>query len=79
MSKGPKSHHVVPNPSGGWDVKRGGASRASTHHNTKREAIDRGRDISRNQNSEFRIHNRDGKIARSDSHGNDPCPPKDRK
>ena len=25
MSKGPKSHHVVPNPSGGWDVKRGGA------------------------------------------------------
>ncbi|GGD84211.1 DUF2188 domain-containing protein [Citromicrobium bathyomarinum] len=79
MSKGPKSHHVVPNPSGGWDVKRGGASRASTHHDTKREAIDRGRDISRNQNSEFRIHNRDGKIARSDSHGNDPCPPKDRK
>ena len=79
MSKGPKSRHVVPNPSGGWDVKRGGASRASTHHDTKREAIDRGRDISRNQNSEFRIHNRDGKIARSDSHGNDPCPPKDRK
>ena len=79
MSKGPKSHHVVPDPSGGWDVKRGGASRASTHHDTKREAIDRGRDISRNQNSEFRIHNRDGKIARSDSHGNDPCPPKDRK
>jgi hypothetical protein len=79
MSKGPKSHHVVPNPSGGWYVKRGGASRASTHHDTKREAIDRGRDISRNQNSEFRIHNRDGKIARSDSHGNDPCPPKDRK
>lgn len=79
MSKGPKSHHVVPNPSGGWDVKRGGASRASTHHDTKREAIDRGRKISRNQNSEFRIHNRDGKIARSDSHGNDPCPPKDRK
>ena len=79
MSKGPKSPLVVPNPSGGWDVKRGGASRASTHHDTKREAIDRGRDISRNQNSEFRIHNRDGKIARSDSHGNDPCPPKDRK
>lgn len=79
MNKGPKSHHVVPNPGGGWDVKRGGASRASTHHDTKREAIDRGREISRNQNTEFRIHNRDGKIARSDSHGNDPCPPKDRK
>ena len=79
MSKDPKSHHIVPNPEGGWDVKRGGASRASSHHDTKREAIDRGREISRNQRTEFRIHNKDGRIARSDSHGNDPCPPKDKK
>ncbi|WP_421837555.1 DUF2188 domain-containing protein [Novosphingobium sp.] len=49
MGKGPKSHHVVPNPNGGWDVKRGGAGRASVHADTKREAIDRGREISRNQ------------------------------
>ena len=41
MGKGPKSHHVVPNPQGGWDVKRGGAGRASSHHGTKQEAIDR--------------------------------------
>lgn len=79
MSKGPKTHHVVPNPDGGWDVKKGGASRASSHHDTKRDAIDRGREISRNQSTEFRIHNKDGKIARSDSHGNDPYPPKDQK
>ena len=76
MSKRPKTHHVVPNTSGGWDVKRGGASRASSHHDTKREAIDRGREISRNQGSEFRIHNKDGRIAKSDSHGGDPYPPK---
>ncbi|MEQ9145540.1 MAG: DUF2188 domain-containing protein [Parvibaculaceae bacterium] len=76
MGKGPKSHHVVPNPQGGWDVKRGGAGRASSHHGTKQEAIDRGREISRNQKSELRIHNQDGRIARSDSHGNDPFPPK---
>lgn len=76
MPKGPKSHHVVPNPHGGWDVKRGGASRASTHHETKQEAVDRGREISRNQGTEFRIHNRDGRIASSDSHGNDPNPAK---
>ena len=25
MSKGPKTHHVVPNPQGGWNVKRGGS------------------------------------------------------
>ena len=76
MSKGPKTHHVVPNPEGGWDVKRGGAERASSHHGTKEAAIDRGREISRNQQTEFRIHNKDGKIADSDSHGRDPHPPK---
>lgn len=76
MSKKPETHHVVPNPDGGWDVKRGGASRASSHHDTKRAAVDRGREISRNQGTEFRIHNRDGRIADSDSHGGDPFPPK---
>lgn len=76
MRRGLKTHHVVPNPKGGWDVKRGGATRASSHHDTKRDAIDSGRVISRNQNSELRIHNRDGRIARSHSHGGDPYPPK---
>ena len=76
MLKGPKTHHVVPNRKGGWNVKRGGASRASSHHGTKQDAIDRGRAISRNQNTELRIHNRDGRIAGSDSHGGDPHPPK---
>ena len=76
MRRGLETHHVVPNPKDGWDVKRGGAARASSHHNTKRDAIDHGRAISRNQHTELRIHNRDGRIAGSDSHGNDPFPPK---
>lgn len=76
MSKGRDSHHVVPNQVGGWDVKRGGGSRSSGHFDTKREAVDRGREISRNQQTEFVVHNRDGKIASSDSHGNDPNPPR---
>lgn len=74
--RGPKTHHIVPNPNGGWDVKRGGANRASSHHQTKQAATDAGRVISRNQATELRIHNRNGRIARSDSHGNDPVPPK---
>jgi len=74
-----KTHHVVPAPQGGWNVKRGGGSRSSAHFDRKQDAIDRGREISRNQGSELVIHNQDGKISRSDSHGNDPCPPKDRK
>lgn len=76
MAKGPKSHHVVPNPSGGWDVKRGGAQRATSHHETKQQAIDSGRSVSRNQSTELRIHNKDGRIASSDSHGGDPHPPR---
>lgn len=76
MAKGSKTHHVVPNPKGGWDVKRGGADRASGHFDKKQDAIDAGREISRNQGTELKIHNRDGKISQSDSHGNDPNPPK---
>lgn len=79
MSKKTDSHHIVPKPDGGWDIKRGGAVRASGHFNTKQEAVDRGREISRNQGTELRIHNRDGRIVRSDSHGHDPCPPKDKR
>lgn len=73
--RGPDTHHVVPNPDGGWDVRRGGAIRAFVHRDTKQEAVDRARTISRNQQTELRIHNKDGRISRSDSHGNDPNPP----
>lgn len=74
-----KEHHVVPNPNGGWDVKRENAKRASGHYETKQEAMDAGRRMSVNQGTELISHRRDGVIQGSDSHGNDPCPPKDRK
>ena len=76
MAKGPKTHHVVPSREGGWEVKRGGAQRASSHHDTKQQAIDSARQVSQNQGTELRIHNKDGRIASSDSHGHDPYPPK---
>ena len=72
------THHVVHNPNGGGDVKRGGGQRASAHVDTKVEAEKIGREISKNQGTEFIVHGLDGKIQRSDSHGNDPCPPKDK-
>lgn len=71
-----KEHHVVPNANGGWDVKKSNSERASAHTETKAEAIMVAREISRNQKSELIIHNKDGKISQSDSHGNDPFPPK---
>lgn len=73
------SHHVVHNTNGGWDVRKSGSKRSSFHASTKQEAVARGRSISRNQSSELVIHGLNGRIQRSDSHGNDPCPPRDRK
>lgn len=65
-------HHVVPNPNGGWDIERNGAKRVSGHFDTKQEAVDRAREISRNQGTELLIHNKDGRIGEKDSHGSDP-------
>ncbi|MCD9537715.1 DUF2188 domain-containing protein [Photobacterium carnosum] len=71
-----KSTHVVLNSDGGWDIKQSGGQRSSGHFETKQKAVDRARTISLNQESELVIHNKDGKIAGKDSHGNDPYPPK---
>lgn len=70
------SHHVVPNPDGGWDVKRNGAEKASRHFERKQDAVDAGREISINQKTELFIHGKNCRIQDRDSHGNDPCPPK---
>lgn len=78
MRKGPETHHVVPNPNGGWDVKRDGGERSSKHFDRKSDAVNWGREVIRHQETEFRIHNRSGRISKSDSHGNDPNPPKDK-
>lgn len=69
------NQHVVPRGTK-WAVKGEGNSRATILTNTKQEAIDKAREISKNQGTELVIHNRDGKISKKDSHGNDTCPPK---
>lgn len=73
-----KTTHVVPDSDGGWNIKQGGGHRSSAHFDRKQDAVDRARDISRNIGSELIIHNKDGRISQCDSHGPDPCPPKDR-
>ena len=75
MSK--NTHHVVPAPKGGWNVRKGGSDRASKHFENKEEAVNWARQVSITQKSELVIHKRDGTIQRKDSHGNDPLPPKD--
>ena len=70
------THRVMPHPDG-WQVKRDGDSRPSHITDRQADAIDIAREISRNQGTELQIHGRDGRIRRSDSHGNDPFPPRD--
>lgn len=82
VAKGNERRHVVANPKGGWDVKKPGSSRASTHADTQQEAVTRARDIVRNQGGgEVRIHGRDGKIRDSDTiaPGKDPNPRRDKR
>lgn len=77
-----KNRHVVPNPEGGWDVKKPGGERASSHHATQSAAEQRAREIVRNLGGgEVRTHGRDGRIRDSDTvpKGNDPNPPRDRR
>lgn len=69
-----KNQHITPHPDGGWQVKGEGNSRATVRTSTQKEAIDIGREISRNQESELVIHRPDGTIRDKDSRLNiKPC------
>lgn len=57
-------------------MKRGGGQKSSHHTDTKAEAEKIGKEISKNQGTEFIIHGKDGKNQRKDSHGNDGFPPR---
>lgn len=77
MSKG-KNQHVVSHPDG-WAVKGEGNQKATRVFDTQAEAIGLAESIARNQQSDTKIHGRDGKIRAGNSYGNDPFPPKDKK
>jgi hypothetical protein len=50
-----KNYHVVPADPGGWSVKREGADRASSHHDTQADAINAGKQLAQNSGGELRI------------------------
>lgn len=77
MAKPGHRWHVVP-ADGEWAVKRDDAERASSKHQTQKEAIDAAKEIARNQGGgEVAIHRKDGPIRDVDTVGgaNDPHPP----
>jgi hypothetical protein len=78
MAKNPNTRSVVPSRDGGWDVKKPGAFRASAHYDRQQDAIDRGRQILKNDGGgELITHGKDGQIRAKDTiaPGNDPYPP----
>lgn len=77
MSKG-KNQHVVPHPDG-WAVKGAGNSKATKVTATQAEAIQIAQDIARNQQSDTKIHGKNGQIRAGNSYGNYPHPPTDKK
>lgn len=69
MAKG-RNQHVVPRGKD-WAVVGEGSSRASSIERTQGKAIEKAREIARNQESELLIHGRNGQIRERDSHGHD--------
>ena len=63
-----KSNHVVPSKSEGWSVKKSGSTRASKNFDTKNEAIQYGRQLSRNEHTELYIHKKNGMIQERNSY-----------
>ncbi|MCA9472933.1 MAG: DUF2188 domain-containing protein [Nitrospirales bacterium] len=71
--------HVVPHSDFGWATRREGSANVSSRHRTQGAAIDKARGTAKEDRVEVVIHRPDGRIRDSDSYGNDPNPPKDRK
>ncbi|WP_198140846.1 DUF2188 domain-containing protein [Nitrosospira sp. NpAV] len=73
-----KDIHVVPHKDG-WATKKEGARRVGVTADTQKQAIERAREQAKREHVEVVIHGRNNKIRDSDSYGNDPNPPKDKK
>jgi uncharacterized protein YdaT len=74
-----KNVHVTHRKDGSWAVVREKSERASSLHDTQREAIEAGREIARNNRAELVIHDKENRIRDKDSYGHDPNPPRDTK
>lgn len=70
MSKG-KNQHITVHPDG-WQVIGAGNSKATAVTNTQQEAIEIGKTIAKNQQSELLIHGKNGQIREKNSYGDDP-------
>jgi len=74
MAKG-KTYDVSPGDEG-WGVKARGASRASGRFDTKAEAVQRGRELAKDQQGRLVIRKQDGTVQEERTYTKkDPYPP----
>ena len=71
-----KNVSVGPSGTGRWNVSVGGAKQSS--HQKQATAIDKGKAIAKELETDLTIRGRDGKIRSKDSYGPDKNPPKDK-
>jgi uncharacterized protein YdaT len=70
--------HVVPHGNQ-WATRKEGAGRVGKVTDTQKDAIQKAREQATRENVEVVIHRKGGSIRDSDSYGNDPNPPRDKK
>lgn len=78
----PERRHVVPDPTGGWNVRKPGSGRVSSHHQRQSDAEAQAKRTVQNLGGgEVRIHGRNGQVRDSDTvrPARDPNPPRDRR
>lgn len=73
-----KDIHVVPY-NGNWAIKKEGVKQPVSVHYKKANAEVKAIQLGKKAKVEVVYHGKDGRIQDSDSYGNDPCPPKDKK
>ena len=74
-----KTNQHITKKNGEWRDIGERNKKATKKFATQKEAIDYGRKVAINQQSELVIHGVNGKIRDKDSYGNDPIPPRDTK
>ena len=68
------NYHVIAKVGGGWTLVRPDAARAMKNFDTKEEAVDYARTLTRKLEAELVIHGSDGRVVARESYAGDPTP-----
>jgi hypothetical protein len=63
--------HVTADPRGGWRAEKRGASRAIARSDSKREVVQRAREVAKSQEGTLIVHLQDGRIQEERTYGAD--------